>query len=153
MQAFLGLVNYFRDHVPNMTELVKPLRALIDNKKKNQSLLLTEEEKQIFFQVRDTVANCPALFFVSEHAPIVVMTDASDYGIGAYIYQLVDNKEQPIVFMSKSLHGAELNWSTVKKEAFAIFATLTKHNHLLRDNKFLLRTDDKNLTYINMDRT
>ena len=151
MQAFLGLVNYFRDHVPNMTELVKPLRALIDNKKKNQSLLLTEEEKQIFFQVRDTVANCPALFFVSEHAPIVVMTDASDYGIGAYIYQLVDNKEQPIVLMSKSLHGAELNWSTVEKEAFAIFATLTKHNHLLRDNKFLLRTDHKNLTNINMD--
>ena len=97
------------------------------------------------------MANYPALFFVSEHAPIVVMTDASDYGIGAYIYQLVDNKEQPIVFMSKSLHGAELNWSTVEKEAFAIFATLTKHNHLLRDNKFLLRTDHKNLTYINMD--
>ena len=96
------------------------------------------------------MANCPALFFVSEHAPIVVMTDASDYGIGAYIYQLVDKKEQPIVFMSKLLHRAELKCSTVEKEAFAIFATLKKHNHLLRDNKFLLRTDHKNLTYISV---
>jgi len=36
LQAFLGLVNYFRDHVPDMTGLVKPLRVLIDSKKKNQ---------------------------------------------------------------------------------------------------------------------
>ena len=26
---FIGLANYFRDHVPNMTEMVQPLRALI----------------------------------------------------------------------------------------------------------------------------
>ena len=26
---FIGLVNYFRDHVPQMTEMVKPLSALV----------------------------------------------------------------------------------------------------------------------------
>ena len=150
LQAFLGLVNYFRDHVPNMTGLVKPLRVLIDTKKKNQRLQWTPLAKENYFKVRDTVANCPALYFVDENAPIIVMTDASDYGIGAYIYQLIDNKERPIVFFSCSLHGAELNWSTIEKEGYAIFATLTKFSHLLRDNKFLLRTDHMNLTYINL---
>ena len=150
LQAFLGLVNYFRDHVRSMTEHVKPLRALIDPSKKNKTLQWNEVVERSFFAVRDAVGNCPALFFVNEHASIVVMTDASDFGIGAYIYQLVDGKEYPIIFMSQSLHGAELNWSTVEKEAFAIFRTLTKFNHLLRDNKFLLRTDHKNLTYINL---
>ena len=29
---FIGLVNYFRDHVPQMTEMVKPLSALVDTK-------------------------------------------------------------------------------------------------------------------------
>ena len=29
---FIGLVNYFRDHVSKMTAMVKPLRALIDVK-------------------------------------------------------------------------------------------------------------------------
>jgi hypothetical protein len=47
---------------------------------------------------------------------IVVMTDASDYGIAAYIYQVIGGKEQPIAFMSKSLHGAQLNWSVIEKE-------------------------------------
>ena len=30
---FIGLVNYFRDHIPQMTEMVKPLSALVDVKK------------------------------------------------------------------------------------------------------------------------
>jgi len=29
---FIGLVNYFRDHVPNMTEMIHPLRALVNMK-------------------------------------------------------------------------------------------------------------------------
>lgn len=150
LQAFLGLVNYFRDHVPDITGHVKPLRILVDPKKKNQRLTWQAQTESQFYKVRDLVANCPALFFVDDTAPIIVMTDASDVGIGSYIYQLIDNKERPIIFMSKSLHGAELNWSTIEKEAYAIFFTLTKYNHLLRDNKFLLRTDHKNLTYINL---
>lgn len=150
LQGFIGLVNYFRDHVPDMTGLVKPLRVLIDTKKKNQRLTWTSIATENFYKVRDIVANCPTLYFVDEHAPIVVMTDASDYGIGAYIYQLIDNKERPIIFYSSALSGAELNWSTIEKEGYAIFATLTKYSHLLRDNKFLLKTDHMNLTYINL---
>ena len=30
---FIGLVNYFHDNVPQMTEMVKPLNALVDVKK------------------------------------------------------------------------------------------------------------------------
>ena len=49
-----------------------------------------------------------------------LLTDASDYGIGGYLYQLVDVKELQIAFVSKSLTGAQLRWSTIQKEAFAI---------------------------------
>jgi hypothetical protein len=34
---------------------------------------------------------------------IFLQTDASGYGIGAYCFQLVDNVEQPVAFVSKSL--------------------------------------------------
>ena len=149
LQAFLGLINWFRDHVPDMTSHEKPLRELMDTTKRNFTLTWHEQAKHHFEIARDIVAKCPALYFVDANASIVVMTDASDYGVGAYIYQLIDGKEHPIIFFSKALHGAELNWATIEKEAFAIFLTLTKFGHLLRDNKFLLRTDHKNLTYIN----
>ncbi len=80
--------------------------------------------------------------------PIHVRTDASDYGIGGYILQLEGHKVLSIRFISKSLHKSQLNWSTIEKEAFAIFYTVTKYDFLLRDVKFTLETDHKNLTYL-----
>ena len=150
MLGFLGLVNYFRDHLPDMTGKTKNLRSLVQKNIKQQIAWSPELEKE-FFEVRDVVARCPTLYFPVENGEVVVMTDASDYGIGAYIFQVVEGKELPILFVSKSLHGAQLNWSTIEKEAYAIFYTLKTHDQLLRDSKFTIRTDHKNLTYINLE--
>ena len=57
----------------------------------------------------------PKLFFYDETAPIFLLTDASDYGIGGYLYQLVNGKEQPVAFVSKSLSGPQLRWLTIQK--------------------------------------
>jgi len=89
------------------------------------------------------------LYFPKPYAPIRLYTDASDYGIGAHLYQLVDNVEIPISFISKSLSKEELKWSVPEKEAFAIFYAFRKLEAFLRDTHFTLYTDHKNLTYIN----
>ena len=57
-----------------------------------------------------------------------MLTDASDYGIVGYLYQLVDGKELTIAFVSKSLTGAQLRWSTIEKEAYAFYDSIT-HLH------------------------
>ncbi len=68
------------------------------------------------------MGNCPKFFYVDLKLPIHVRTDASDYGIGGYIiFQIDQQKELPIRFVSKALHKAQLNWSTIEKEAYAIF--------------------------------
>jgi cleavage and polyadenylation specificity factor subunit 1 len=147
LEAFLGLGNYFRDHIPQCTELFKPLRALAN--KSTSKVIWTSELEQEFYKVRDVIAQCPKLFFVNNEWPIHVLTDASDYGVGAYIYQLNDEgKELPILFVSKSLSGSQLNWSTIEKEAYAIVFTLQKCDHILRDKAFILLTDHRNLLYL-----
>ena len=40
---------------------------------------------------------------MSGTAPITLHTDASDYGVGGYLFQTVDGVNQPIAFVSKSL--------------------------------------------------
>jgi transposase InsO family protein len=77
------------------------------------------------------------------------MTDASDYGIGGYLYQTVDGVKQLIALVSKSLTETQLKWSVIQKEAYAIYYCCNYLDAILRDRKFTIMTDHKNLTYLN----
>ena len=52
-------------------------------------------------------------------------------------------------FISKAFTPTQLRWSIPEKEAYAIFYAVRKLDHLLRDIYFVLRTDHKNLVYLN----
>jgi transposase InsO family protein len=110
----------------------------------------SEENRATFERVRDAVSNCPKLFFVDYKSDIVLRTDASDLGVGAYLYQVKDGEEQPIAFLSKAFNTTQRHWSTHEKEAFAIFYALGKLDYLLRDVRFTIETDHENLTRLNV---
>jgi hypothetical protein len=46
-----------------------------------------QEREAAFKKVQQLANECPTLFFLTETEPIFVRTDASDYGIGGYLYQ------------------------------------------------------------------
>jgi hypothetical protein len=149
LKSFLGLVNYFHDHVENLSVLSVPLNDMtIPYKKSGTTVVWTPQLEERFRVIQEAVGNCPKLYYVDLNLPIHVRTDASGYGIGGYIFQLDGVKELPIRFISKSLHKSQLNLSTVEKEAFAIFYTVTKYDFLLKDVKFTIETDHKSLTYL-----
>ena len=151
LRGFLGLVNYFRDHIyGNHSEVVKPLQDLLKGMSHpTRKLQWTEEATQAFFKIKDLIRLQAKLFFYTEGAPIYLLTDASDFGIGGYLYQLIDGAEKPIAFISKSLTGPQLKWATIQKEAYAIFYSITHLEYLLRDRTFHLLTDHRNLTFVN----
>lgn len=151
LKSFLGLANYFRDHVANHSTVVRPLNQMLLGYAKHSKLVWTEETERAFEEVKQKIGNCPKLFFVDESSPVYLHTDASDYGVGAYAFQIVEEVEVPIAFLSKSLVNEQLNWSTPEKEAYAIFFSFRELEYLLRDVHFLLRTDHKNLIFINED--
>jgi RNase H-like domain found in reverse transcriptase len=76
--------------------------------------------------------------FLSDTDPIYLHTDALDYGVGGYFSQLVDGKETPIAFVSKSLNDAQLRWAVIQKEAYAIFFACTYLQSPLRDRSFTI---------------
>jgi len=88
------------------------------------------------------MSNCQELYFLEDTSVPILQTDASDYSIGGYLYMVTDGKVRPIRFYSKALTGSHLNWSAREKECYDIE---------LLDNRYLiLKTDHKNLTYINV---
>jgi molybdopterin-biosynthesis enzyme MoeA-like protein len=151
LKGFLGLCGYFRDHVPHYAELAYPLQQMLTKYKKSKPLRWSSETTKAFKDLIRAVSQCPKLFWINDTSDyeVCVETDASQYGIGAYIYQKYQDKEVPIVFVSKTLTAVEQRWHTTEKEAYAIHYTLHKYKHLLRDVHFTLRTDHANLTFMN----
>ena len=154
LNSFVCLCNYFRDHIRNISEMDKPLRSLaMQYKNGNIPWHSHPEEEKLFYKLRKAVANCPKLFFHNEDYPVFLCTDASDYGIGAYLYQQDPDtgKEYPLGFYSKGLVGAQLKWSTFEKEGYAIHQAIKKFHYLLRDIKFRIQTDHRNLLFVNRE--
>jgi len=114
---FIGLANYFRDHVPNMTEMVQPLRKLIPLKKYKGSgkLIWTPEAIAAFEFCQVAISNCQELYFLEDTATPILQTDASDYGIGGYVFMITNGKVRVVRFFSKALTGA----TSEKKNATA----------------------------------
>ncbi len=152
LKCFLGLANYFRDHVRNHSIIVKPLHDMLKNYDKHRKLIWTKEGQDAFYLIKEEINKCPTLFFMEEHSEVFLYTDASDYGIGAYLFQKgADGVEKPTAFISKSLIKEQLGWSVPEKEAYAIYYALTELSYLIRDIHFTLKTDHKNLIYINTE--
>ena len=152
---FIGLANYYRDHVPNMTEMVQPLRKLIPLKKYKGSgkLIWTPETIATFEFGLVAISNYQELYFLEDTAIPILQTDASDYGIGGYVFMVTNDKVCVVRFFSKALTGVQLNWSVWEKECYGIFYGVRLFEDLLDNRPFILKTDHKNLTYLNVTLT
>ena len=94
LRSFFGLLNYFnyfRDFVRNHSNMVKPLHALLTNYQKSCSFW-AEEAKPAFESIKTEIAKCTTMHFLNDTDPIFLQTDASEYGIGGYLFQIIDGK-------------------------------------------------------------
>ena len=154
--SFVCLCNFFRKHVRDIAALESPLRRVAEAYKGTRKIPWDTPElhdtKTAFYKMQEEVGKCPKLFFYDETSPVYLHTDACDHGMGAYLYQVNDKGEElPIGFMSKSFHDAELGWSTFEQEGYAIHEALKKFHYLLRDIPFIIKTDHRNLLFLNQD--
>ena len=148
-RGFLGLANYFRIFVPNHSNIVAPLHKMTTHdSKKHARAIWTPDNIQAFQNIREAISCCPLMHFINEVSPIHLYTDASDYGVGGALFQEVGEDMDPISFVSKSLTFSQLNWSTIQKEAYGLYFCCIKLDPLIRDRKFIIYTDHKNLIYM-----
>jgi transposase InsO family protein len=151
LKKFVGLANYFHDFVAHHSHIMKPLHDMLEDyskKARTRLLIWTPEAHQSWDLILIEIGKNHTMYFPDESSPIFLMTDASDYGIGSYCFQKVDNKEQPVAFVSKSLNKSQLNWAIIQKEAYAIFYSLQQLSSILRDRTFTVLTDHRNLLFI-----
>jgi hypothetical protein len=93
------------------------------------------------------------LIFLEVTVTPILLTDASDYGVGGYLYSVTNGKVRVIRFFSKALVGTQLNWSAREKECYGIYFGVKTFEDLLDNRHFIMKTDYMNLTYLNVTLT
>ncbi len=116
LKSFLGMANFFRDHVKNHSLIVSPLHRLLEGYGSSKMIQWTEETELAFELIKRKIYECPRLHFLDDESPIHLYTDASDKGVGANLVQVVDGVEYPIGFLSKAFVEQRMkNWSVPQK--------------------------------------
>lgn len=100
LQTFLGVINYLRPFISNLSERTAPLRELL---KKNSIFLWTALHDKVVKEIKDLILKSNILVPFDVKQDIVVQCDASQNGLGCCLLQ--NNK--PISFASRSLSSAE----------------------------------------------
>lgn len=81
----------------------------------------------------------------------ILLTDASERGIGAVLMQFDDESglKLSVENASRKLKGSEFRYSTIEKECLAIVWTVNKFQLYLYGREFLIETDHQSLMYLN----
>ena len=157
LASFLGLLNFNRRFMPNLSTKTAILHGIAakqkDDSKKKFSLedqLRVEEHTRI---CREAMAKSLMLAHPPTDEPDVeysIYCDASEVGMGGCICYKGKDDDFPIPFgiFSRSFKDYERNYTIPKKEFFAMVATCKYFEHFLYDKHFIINTDHIALTFL-----
>jgi hypothetical protein len=146
VQAFLGLIGYFRLFVTNFAEKAKPLYQLL---RKDQQWTWTKDQEDSFKQLKNCLMSAPILAFPDFSKPFCLTTDASGYAVGAILTQYQKGKERLIACASRVLTTAEKNYSNPDRETLAVVYGVQNFRSYLWGTKFTIYTDNSAIAAIN----
>ena len=124
LRSLLGLIGYFRRSIPNFSQLVKPLYALLkdkDTKRKSKQLVEWKPEHQeILDKLLNRLIEPPILAYPNYNISFILHTDASSAGLGCGLFQEQEGSIRVIGFGSRTLVGAEEKYHSSKLEFLAL---------------------------------
>jgi hypothetical protein len=147
IQVFLGLTNYYRQFIPNFSEIVLPLTRLTQ---KHVKFLWEDNEQKAFEKLKSMFSTTPILQHIDQEKSFVVETDSSDFAMGAVLFQEGgDKKLHPVAYHSRKWTSAEINYEIYDKELNAILDSFQHWRHLLMGTQesVQVKCDHKNLEY------
>jgi hypothetical protein len=147
LQAFLGAVNYLRQHIFDFAILTTKMDAMARSKLKYD---FDPDLRSEFSALKDAICSAPVLLLPDPNQPFHLFTDASEGGIGAVLKQSHPDHNHllPVAFASSRLlpahRGRHANWL----ECYAAIWALKKFQHFLRGRRFNLYTDSSYLFHL-----
>ena len=105
--------------------MLHPLHKLLRN---DTPWNWSKDCQQAFNKAKLSVSQAPVLAHYDVTKPIKLYCDASPYGVGACMMHIINGKEQPVAYASRTLSQAERNYAQIEREALALIFGVKKFN-------------------------
>jgi len=152
VRQFLGLCNFFRNHIKDFAIRSHPLTILTRKDSVWKGGELPPEALKAFTELKSALTSYPIVAFPRRDRQYALITDAATGddnnpgGMGAILTQIdEDGKFYVISYASRKLIKHELNYTPFLLEMHAAVWGMEHFSHHLRGKRFLLFTDHKPL--------
>lgn len=110
---------------------------------------MTSEAKEAFNTLKHCLTTAPVLRHPDFTKPFLIQCDASEYGIGAVLFQKnEDGLENPIAFYSQKLNSCQKNYSVTEKECLAAVLAVKRFRPCVELMNFTVITDHASLKWL-----
>lgn len=148
VKRFIGTASWYRRFVPNFSTIAAPLKKLTSSSKKAKPFIWSKEADDSFCKLKECLVSAPILSCPDYTKGFQVACDASDYGIGSYLFQTIDNVEHPIAYYSRSMTAQERNYRVTERETLSVLAALEHWRcYLENGQQFTVYTDHSALKW------
>ncbi|XP_064111370.1 uncharacterized protein LOC135218851 [Macrobrachium nipponense] len=141
VKEFTGMVNYLSKFLPNLSEVLEPIRKLT---RQNTEWNWTEKQEKAFIESKRLITNAPILQYYDPNLDLVIQCDASQNGLGSVLLQC----GKPIAFASCALSETEKRYAQIEKETLAIVFSLRKFHEYVYGRKIIVESDHKPIASI-----
>ncbi|XP_058987406.1 uncharacterized protein K02A2.6-like [Musca domestica] len=144
-RRFLGLVTYLGKFIPDLSDLVEPLREIT---KANEKFIWTTRQNDAFLKLKEKLIALPTLTYFSPKRRTRLIADASPVALGAVLIQFTGDTPYVVSFASKALSEVERRYSQTEKESLALVWAVERFYYYLAGIQIELETDHKPLEAI-----
>lgn len=150
LRRFLGMVNFYREHLPNAASIQAPLNTFMHKSKKKDKTKIqwTDEAENAFEKCKLAISTATLLAHPHHTVPLSLMCDASNTCAGAVLQQRVNNTWQPLGYFSKKLSTTQANYSAYDRELLAIYMAIKHFRKTFEGRPLIIFTDHKPLTFM-----
>ncbi|UYV70334.1 K02A2.6-like [Cordylochernes scorpioides] len=146
LKRFLGMINYLSRFIPSLAERAHPLYSLLSQK---NDWFWGDNQVKAFETLKKALSSFPTLAMYNPSYKTFITTDASSFGLGAYLSQINGkNQRQIIAYASRSLSETEHKYAQIEKEALALTWAMDKFKNYIISLEVELETDHKPLISI-----
>ena len=123
VQSFTGFCNYYRRFIKDYSKIATPLYRFT---KKEQPFTWDTPAEKAFQKLKNLILQDSILKTFDSEREAIVEIDASDFAIGARLYQIHNEKKHLIAFISKKLQDVKTRWLIHDKELYVIIFTCSQ---------------------------